>query len=191
MKNYDVFRSDLTDITYVQSFYNMKDYSINLLKSQKPVQQDDMSVVGSRININKLKKKIRNQDLKNKHGMVNIDQNVKRLEDNLFKPYPAIPIEILNSQQESDLYHFKVMELRTHEDTKGFSSCRLRFHFLFDMIRRKERQHLKKFDWDVNSNPVQRLYLSENTRYMMEVTNDFIANVYYRVNVSEDLTTVK
>ena len=123
--------------------------------------------------------------------MVNIDQNVKRLEENLFMPHPAIPIEILNSQQESELYHFKVMELRTHEDTGGFSNCRLRFHFLFDMIKRRERQHLKNFDWDVNSNPVQRLYLSENTFYMMEVTNDFIANVYYRVNVTEDLTTIK
>ena len=59
------------------------------------------------------------------------------------------------------------------------------------MIRRKERQHLKNFDWDVNSNPVQRLYLSENTFYMMEVTNNFIANVYYRVNVNADLTTIK
>ena len=83
------------------------------------------------------------------------------------------------------------MELKTHEDTKGFSNCRLRFHFLFDMIRRRERQHLKNFDWDINSNPVQRLYLSENTLYMMEVTNDFIANVYYRVNVTEDLTTIR
>ena len=50
---------------------------------------------------------------------------------------------------------------------------------------------MKNFDWDINSNPVQRLYLSENTLYMMEVTNDFIANVYYRVNVTEDLTTIR
>ena len=50
---------------------------------------------------------------------------------------------------------------------------------------------MKNFDWDVNSNPVQRLYLSENTFYMMEVTNNFIANVYYRVNVNYDLTTIK
>ena len=76
----------------------MKDYSINLLKSTKPVNSEDMSAaVGKNLNMNKLRKKIKNQEIKNKHGMVNIDQNVKRLEENLFLPYPKIPIEILNS----------------------------------------------------------------------------------------------
>lgn len=86
--------------------------------------------------------------------MINIDAGVRRLEANLFKPKPEnMRIDILNSQQKADLYHFKVLDLQTHEDTKGFSSCKVRFHFLFDMIKPKERWYLKDFDWDINSAP--------------------------------------
>ena len=94
-------------------------------------------------------------------------------------------IQILNSQQKAELYHFKVMELRTHEDTKDNSQCRLRFHFIFDLIKKKKRDYLKSFDWDVNSDPIQRLYLSQDTTRLMEVINNVIATVYVRQNVED------
>ena len=65
-----------------------------------------------------------------------------------------MPVKVRNSQQKADLYHFKVMELRAHEDTHVKSVCRLRFHFIFDMIRRKTRDDLSNMSWDINSNPV-------------------------------------
>ena len=71
----------------------------------------------------------------------------------------------------------------THEDTDNGSQCRLRFHFIFDIIMRRKKQKLKDFDWDVNSAPMQRLYLSRDTTKMMEVINNFIATVYKRVDV--------
>ena len=75
----------------------------------------------------------------------------------------------------AEWYHFKVMELRTHEDTKDFSECKLKFHFMHDMIVPQQRDYLKKFDWDINSKPVQRLFLSRDSLRMMEVLNDFSA----------------
>ena len=78
------------------------------------------------------------------------------------------------------------MQLRVHEDTKGFSECAVRFHFLFPMIKAKYRDKLKQFDWDINSAPVQRLWLSRDTKRLMEVINDFIGTVYVRVNLNED-----
>ena len=33
--NYEVYRSDIYDTTYTQDFYNLKDYSISLIKSKK------------------------------------------------------------------------------------------------------------------------------------------------------------
>ena len=94
-------------------------------------------------------------------------------------------VQILNSQQKADLYHFKVMELQTHEDTKGESILRLRFHFLFDMIRKVERSHLRNMNWDISSNPIQNLYLSKDTTRLMEVTNNCFATVYIRQNIDE------
>ena len=79
------------------------------------------------------------------------------------------------------------MQLSVHEDDpKSKSKVDLRFHFLFDMIRKTTRNYLKDFDWDVCSQPVQRLYLSKDTKLMMEVINDFIATVYYRVNLDDN-----
>ena len=62
-------------------------------------------------------------------------------------------VKIVNSVQKTELYHFKVMELRSHEDTKALSSCKLRFHFFFELLKKKELLHLKNYDWDVNSSP--------------------------------------
>ena len=75
------------------------------------------------------------------------------------------------------------MELRTHEDTNKKSECRVRFHFIFDIIKETKNPILNEFDWDVNSAPVQRLYLSRDTKKLMEVINNFIATVYKRVDI--------
>ena len=77
------------------------------------------------------------------------------------------------------------MELRTHEDTKEGSQCNLRFHFIFDIIKTRQKESLKDFDWDVNSAPMQRLFLSRDTTKMMEVINNFVATVYKRVNIEQ------
>ena len=82
------------------------------------------------------------------------------------------------------------MELKVHEDTKETSECRLKFHFIFDMIRKQKSEELKEFDWDISSNPIQRLYLSKDTTRMMEVINNQIATVYYRVNFFSEGTDV-
>jgi len=51
------------------------------------------------------------------------------------------------------MFHFKVMELRTHEDTKQRSELKVRFHFLFDLIKKVNRPELEQFDWNVDSKP--------------------------------------
>ena len=88
----------------------------------------------------------------------------------------------------ASLYHFKVMELKVYEDTTEESECRLRFHFIFDMLKSKTRQKLEDFIWDVSSNPSQRLYLSHDTTRLMEVINNYVATVYYRVNFEPEGT---
>lgn len=79
------------------------------------------------------------------------------------------------------------MQLSVHEDdTSRKSEVKCRFHFLFDLIRKKPRDYLAAFDWDVCSEPMQRLYLSQDTTKMMEVINNFIGTVYQRVNVDDE-----
>ena len=82
------------------------------------------------------------------------------------------------------------MELKVHEDfdTSRESECRLRFHFIFDMIKPKSRKKLADFVWDISSNLSQRLYLSQDTTRLMEVINNYVATVYYRVNFEPEGT---
>ena len=75
--------------------------------------------------------------------------------------------------------------MKTHEDTQNGSECKLLFHFYFKMLALRERDYLKGFDWDVNYDPNQRLYLSKDTTRMMEVINNFAATVYYRQSANE------
>ena len=81
------------------------------------------------------------------------------------------------------MFHFKVMGLQVHEDTGNRSQCKRLFHFIFPMIKTKMRKQLENFAWDIDSNPVQRLWLSRDTKLMMEVINDYIGTVYRRVNI--------
>ena len=41
---------------------------------------------------------------------------------------------------------------------------------------------LRQFEWDIGSNSIQRLYLSKDTKYLMEVINNITATVYERNN---------
>ena len=76
--------------------------------------------------------------------------------------------------------------MRTHEDTEGLSDCSLRFHFFFPLIRKMpENKKWQKFDWAISADPHQRLYLSKDTKRLMEVVNNFVATVYRRVNVDK------
>ena len=89
--------------------------------------------------------------------MVSIEKGVDQLPQKLFTPFPeqGMHIQIRNSQQKAELHHFKVMQLSVHEDdTEQKSQIKCRFHFLFDVIRKKERDYLKDFDWDVCSEPM-------------------------------------
>lgn len=59
----------------------------------------------------------------------------------------------------------------------------MRFHFLFSLIKESKKSSLLDFDWDIKSSPCQRLYLSRDTTKLMEVINNFVATIYYRVDV--------
>ena len=64
---------------------------------------------------------------------------MKKLEKNLFKTDKEIKIDIRDSQREAEMFHFKVMSLKGHEDTKDQSECKKLFHFLFPLIKTKKR----------------------------------------------------
>ena len=84
------------------------------------------------------------------------------------------------------------MQLETYEDKKeagdpeARSEVKLRFHFLFDMLKTESVKELHKFDWDINTNPIKRLYLGRDPIRMMEVVNNYYATVYIRHEVDEE-----
>ena len=111
-----------------------------------------------------------------------MDKKIPKLLESLFvsSKEDNMKVKVLNSQQKSNLFHFKVMELKVHEDTNNHSVVREKFNFFFEMLKTKDEKKnpLECFEWDVNSNPIQRLYLSRDTKLMMEVINNFAATVY-------------
>lgn len=127
----------------------------------------------------------------NRQRTVNIEENVRLLEKSLFIANKDIKIDILDSQSLVELYHFKVMSLRVHEDTKSNSVCSLLFHFIFPLIKQKTREYLKNYDWNIDEKPVQRLWLSKDTRLMMLVINDVIGTVYRRIDIDDDGNEIK
>lgn len=123
---------------------------------------------------------------KNKDGSVKRDKDVKALGNGLFKARDdKVEVKVRNSYQKSDIFHFKVMELKVHADTDDVSECRVRFHFFFELLRQKVRDKLDQFMWDVSSNPKQHLYLSKDTRRLMEVVNNYTATIYTRGNIDD------
>ena len=91
---------------------------------------------------------------------------------------------MINSSIKFDLYHFKVMELSTFEDTGRKSECKVLFHFMHQLIKRRpyDINHSTQ-QWDLDHDPHQRLYLSQDTKRMMEVINNTFAIVYSRRNI--------
>ena len=82
-----------------------------------------------------------------------------------------------------ELFHFKVMELKTFEDGQPRPTCKCLFNFNFPKIKKTSEAYLKDFEFDVTQDPKQRLYLSKDTTLMMEVINGLVAKIYRRQNV--------
>ena len=152
-----------------------------MLKSKTPANKHQD------LNASRLQKRVNETKERNETGSLSVlGRSINNLEQDIVKPRDSdIKLKVLSSMQKADLYHFKVMELRAHEDTKGMSDCSLKFHFMFECLKQKEREYLKIFEWDIASKPIQRIYLSRNTLRLMEVINDFIATVYVRTNVDD------
>ena len=141
MTKYEVYRANENDKTYTQNFYNFEDFSLNLLKSQKPLRTegelDQNEVMGNMKTF--LEKRVRKNLADNQRGTCKIDKNVPQLSESLFKAKQNdVNVEVLNSQHKSDLYHFKVMQLRNYEDTETRGECKVRFHFYFELLRREK-----------------------------------------------------
>ena len=133
-----------------------------------------------------VERKLRKLDKANKLGFVGICPSVSAVDQDLLRPAKKTTIDVFNSHSSHQLHHFRVLQLRSHEDTGAGSECKLRFHFFFKMFKAQESKTLQNFEWNVCINPVQRLYLSQDTRLLMEVINNFIVTVYRRVNTVQD-----
>ena len=59
-----------------------------------------------------------------------------------------------DSNNRFEWHHFKVMQLRVHEDTKDQSECKVRFHFYHEMLKKRSQDQLKSVEWDIGSKPV-------------------------------------
>ena len=163
---------------------------MNLLKSRSVVSHELMEgQPGLKYSRSYLQKAMNRQEMKNKEGIAHLDQRMPQLKGDMFRSSNSkVKVKVLNSQQKSDLFHFKVMQLRVHEDTKSSSSCKIRFHFFFELLRKRVKNELEIFDWNVNHSPKQRLYLSRNTMRLMEVINGTTAVVYQRKDVIDGET---
>ena len=189
MVNYKTYKADVDDFIYTTNFYNLEHSTITLLISKEEISESfahQEKTLTTSVVINRLQK----QEEKNRNGNINLDKGVFKLTNDIFVPEDNqnAEVQVLNTQQQASLYHFKVMELKVHEDTTVESECRLRFHFIFDMIKSKKRKKLEDFVWDISSNVCQRLYLSQDTTRLMEVVNNYVATVYYRVNFEPEGT---
>ena len=141
------------------------------------------------VNRKLLDKVLDKQVSNNKEGNVKIiDKHMMPLKPDMMKSInkKEVNLKVVQSYQQIDWYHFKVMELTTFEDTRKNSSCRVRFHFMFDLLKKKERSELKGYEWDMGNAPRQNLILSQDTRKLMEIFNDYTAIVYTRSNIDED-----
>ena len=80
------------------------------------------------------------------------------------------------------------MELRAHEDTKRNSICKVKFHFFFNLLKKSNKIDVAdtEFEWEISSDPQQRLYLSQDSYRMMEVMNNLTATVYTRHNMDSN-----
>ena len=113
--------------------------------------------------------------------------NISTLSAGLLKGDKDLTVQVRETQIDQDIFHFKVMELQTCEDLGDqLNKCRCLFHFNFKLIKKAPKEYLKVFDFDVTQNPIQRLYLSADTKLLMEVINGFVATVYERFNIDDN-----
>ena len=156
MKSYKVYRADDADLTYTSNFYSFEEHSLNLLQSKQSVDSDEfLSKYAYRHNKDFITKILGKNKEKNKTGTCKIDKHVPILDEHLFTANcEETKVKVLNSRQKSDLYHFKVMQLKGHEDTGVQSECKVLFHFFFDIFRAKKKEDkLTQFEWDINDKP--------------------------------------
>ena len=209
--DYDVYRADKGDVTYTRHFYQLDHSSVNLLRCSLPVDgysPDKIHAIGKDVHEDNLRKQIQ------KHRERN-DDNDGCFAGEKFDPLKYLfadssDITILNSEIQFDLYHFKVMELKSFEDTGEISECKLKFHFTHRLIKHDRdsgvvrgdkdvtdkgprttlistsRNRDNAFEWDQSQDPMQRLYLSRDTKRLMEAVNNSFAIVYERFNINAD-----
>ena len=85
----------------------------------------------------------------------NVQHDVAPLHPNLLESEPKIDVRITEHQQDQKIHHFKLMQMRTHEDNQnGFTEVDLLYHFAFP----KFKKHPKMDDdgdyaWDIKTNP--------------------------------------
>jgi len=72
MKNYQVYRTDKTDITYTRDFYNGKDCSLSLLRSKTPMDQE-LAEKTAELDTRHVESKLGKIQSKNKAGLINVD----------------------------------------------------------------------------------------------------------------------
>ena len=118
-EHYEVYRADANDITYTRDFYNFKDFSLNLLRSSKPITELDANSLGV------LAQNL-NMEATNFAGMA-----FEKCSD-IFERTEAF--DMASSNLNFDVFHFKVMELSTYEDTNDLNECHVRFHFIHRLI---------------------------------------------------------
>ena len=96
---------------------------------------------------------------------------------------------VKNADKKVDMYPFMVISLKVHEDTQSQSQCDLKFKFLFPKLRKKpaiDGKH-KKVDYEDEQQSIQHLYLSRDTTKLMEVIDNQVASIYYRVDINREV----
>ena len=82
------------------------------------------------------------------------------------------------SVRTDQLYHFKVLKLRSHSDTNEGPEVTLAFHFFHKLFANNENEFVKDLHWTLNKDVQQRLYLSQNTHRLLEVINQRLGIIY-------------
>jgi len=65
------------------------------------------------------------------------------------------------------------------------SEVKMILHFVFPKYQKHVSTEGSDYAWDIRTNPVQRLYLSQDTNLLMEVVSNYIGTVYERENLDE------
>jgi hypothetical protein len=119
--------------------------------------------------------------------MMQVDSEFGKVNSDLIKAADSdIKIDALASENFADLYLFRVMSLKGHEDTMGHSQVDMRFQFLHPMIRKVNDPKQENFDWNISQDPIQEIHISRSTKRMMEIINNSMATIYERDDFGND-----